>query len=137
MTKRLALILLLASPLALASCSDDDVFGPSDLEVEWRLRSVTRAGGTATAVPDPTAFTIRFRADGTLAARVDCNGCGGPYRVEGEALISGPFACTLVLCARDLPGGDFIEILEGRATLQIDGNRLIASSDPGSLEFER
>jgi heat shock protein HslJ len=135
MSKKLAVLLLLVGPIILASCGDNPL-GPSDLEGEWRLQSFTRAGAATVVIEDPARFTVRFGADGTLALRADCNGCGGTYRLDGESLISGPFTCTLVLCAGPA-GVDFVGILDGRSSLELDGGRLIASSERGSLVFER
>jgi len=135
MSKRLAVILLLVGPMILASCGDNPL-GPSDLQGEWRLRSFTRAGASTVLIEDPARFTVRFGSDGTMALRVDCNGCGGTYRLDGESLISGPFTCTLVLCAGPA-GADFVGLLDGRSSIELDGRRLIASSERGSLVFER
>jgi heat shock protein HslJ len=137
MTKKLALILLVFFPVLLASCAED-VVGPSDLQgTEWRLRSLARADGSTVSITDPSSFTIRFGNDGNLAARVDCNGCGGSYRIEGGSLIAGPFACTLIFCGRGLPETEFVNILDGRSSIEIDGSRLTITSPRGSLVFER
>ena len=135
MSKKLAIILLAVGPMILASCGDNPL-GPSDLQGEWRLRSFTPAGAATVLVEDPARFTIRFDPDGTLALRVDCNGCGSTYRLDGEFLISGPFTCTLVLCAGPA-GPDFVGLLDGRSSLELDGSRLTASSERGTLVFER
>ncbi|HEX6739697.1 MAG TPA: META domain-containing protein, partial [Vicinamibacteria bacterium] len=102
MIKKLALVLSLVSPIFLASCADD-VVGPSDVQGEWRLRTLVRANGSSVPIADPALFTLRFEPDGKLGARVDCNGCGGSYVLDGESLTAGPFACTLIFCG-DRPG---------------------------------
>ena len=138
MTKKLIAILLLASPLVFASC-DDNPLGPSDLEGEWRLRSVTRSDGTTLTVPNegPTRYSVRFEADGDIALKVDCNGCGSTYRISDDSLTAGPFACTLILCAGDQAPSDFVHVLDGRSSLDLDGNRLTVTSDRGKAVFER
>jgi heat shock protein HslJ len=138
MSRKLIVILLLASPLMFVSC-DDNPLGPSELEGEWRLRSVTRSDGTTLTVPNegPTRYSVRFEADGDIALKVDCNGCGGTYRIGGDSLTAGPFACTLILCAGDQAPGDFVNVLDGRSSLDLEGNRLTVSSNRGKAVFER
>jgi heat shock protein HslJ len=138
MSRKLIAVLSLAVPILLTSCGDNPL-SPSDLDGEWRLRSITRPDGTTVTVPTdgPTRYSARFEADGDIALRVDCNGCGGTYRLSGDSLIAGPFACTLVLCAGDQSAAEFAHILDGRSSVELEANRLTVSSSRGTAVFER
>jgi len=136
MSKKLAVFLWLAGPMILASCGDSLV-GPSDVQGEWRLVSLTRQDSSTVLISDPTRFTLRFGDDGRLSVRADCNLCGGPYRLDGESLTSGPLACTKVFCATAPIDSEFVAILDGRLSAERRGSRLILSSQRGSLAFER
>ena len=137
MSKKLIAVLSVAVPVSFASCGDNPL-APSDLQGEWRLRSVTpRGGSTVTVSSDgPTRYSVRFEPDGDIALRVDCNGCGGHYQLDGASLTAGPFACTLVLCAGDGAGSEFVDVLDGRSSLEREGRRLTVSSDRGRAVFE-
>ena len=63
-------------------------------------------------VADPTRYTVRFGSDGSIGARVDCNRCGGRYRIEGAALTVNPaLACTRAACALPSLGDQFAAAL--------------------------
>jgi heat shock protein HslJ len=71
----------------------------------WRLiqvKSMDQAKGS-TQPDDPDKYTLTFNADGTLAARLDCNRGVGPWRNDiaepsGGSLAIGPLAVTRALC---------------------------------------
>ena len=46
--------------------------------------SIQPTAQPAVTVADPTRYTVRFGSDGSVSARVDCNRCGGRYRVDGR-----------------------------------------------------
>jgi heat shock protein HslJ len=110
---------------------------PSDLQGEWLLVSLGRPDSSTVPIADPTRFTLRFDEDGRLSLRADCNLCGGPYRLDGESLSSGPLACTKVFCATAPLDSQFVTILEGRSSIERKGSRLMLSSPRGSLAFAR
>jgi len=132
------LLLLLVGPMILASCGDN-VLGPSDLQGEWRLREVTPAGAATVSISieDSVRFTAGFGADGAVGLRADCNSCGGAYRLDGQSLTSGPFTCTLALCRTAPIDTQFVGILAGRSSVELQGMRLLVSSERGTLVFER
>ena len=66
--------------------------------VEWQLESFQPNAGPSIPVPDPSLYTVRFGADGTVEARADCNHCGGGFQVDGARMTIGPLACTLAAC---------------------------------------
>ena len=122
----------------LLSCSNG-VTGPSDLMGGvWKLQSMELAGSSSRFVPDnPDRFTVEFKADGVIGVRADCNSCGGTYSLSGDALTVRGMACTLVLCATP-EGGQFAGIIEGRTTVDKDGeDTLEIESSEGRLTLER
>jgi heat shock protein HslJ len=134
--KKTALLLACLSPGLLVSCGTD-VAGPSELRGVWRLASLTRADHSTTAVPPTLQLTADFGEDGRLALRADCNVCGGAFALEGGALVAGPFACTRAFCASAPLDTEFVGLLDGRSSVRGGGERLVLSSERGSLVFVR
>ena len=118
------------------SCGTD-VLGPSELRGEWRLASLQRPDHSTTAVPAALRLTADFGADDRLGLRADCNVCGGSFALEGEALVAGPFACTRAFCSSSPLDSEFVGLLDGRSSVRADGDRLVLSSERGSLIFVR
>ena len=125
-----------ASAGLLGSCGRD-VVGPSELRGAWRLASLQRADHSATAVPPTLRLTADFGEDDRLGLRADCNVCGGAFALEGGALVAGPFACTRAFCASAPLDTEFVALLDGRSRVRGDGDRLVLSSERGSLIFVR
>ena len=85
---------------------------PLRTDVEWQLVSIQPTGQPAVTVADPTRYTVRFGADGSVSARVDCNRCAGRYQVDGPALTINPvLACTRAACALPSLESQFTEAL--------------------------
>jgi heat shock protein HslJ len=135
--KTIALVLVWAAPLLLASCGED-ALGPTDVQGEWRLISLQRADLSTTVVPDPSRFTVRFEESGRVSLRADCNVCNGTYAVDGQdTVVSDALACTRAFCASAPLDGEFVAILQGRSTAQESGGRLVLASARGRLVFVR
>ncbi|WP_164844067.1 META domain-containing protein [Croceicoccus ponticola] len=74
-------------------------------DTSWRLveiQSMDDAQGT-TRPDDPQKYTIRFNADGSVSARLDCNRGVGTWRNDianatGGTLTFGPMGVTKALC---------------------------------------
>jgi heat shock protein HslJ len=132
--KKIARLLSFACVVGLVSC-DEDVLGPSELQGEWRLQSLRRSDFSVVEIAEPARFTARFGEDGRLTLRADCNSCGGTFRLEGEAVTAGPLACTRVFCASAPLDTQFVGILDGRSSVEVEDGRLILQSDRGSLLF--
>lgn len=129
-------LIVVAAALPLLSCSEE-VTGPSDVVgTVWRLESMQRTGAARFVPDDPSRFTIEFKADGSLAVRADCNGCGGSYTLNGGTLTSGPLICTLVACPQP-EGQQFAGIIDGTSQLDKDGDELEIESSEGTLVLTR
>lgn len=81
----------------------------------WRLVEMQSMDDTQGVVrpDDPQEYTLNFNADGTVAARFDCNRGSGTWRNDianatGGTLTFGPMAVTRALC----PAGSLGERLE-------------------------
>ena len=129
-------VLLLVSGFGLLSC-DGDVVGPSELQGEWRLQSLRRADFSVVDIADPARFTARFGEDGRLSVRADCNSCGGTFALEGESLTAGPLACTRAFCPSAPLDTQYVGILDGRSSVDVEDGRLVIRSDRGSATFAR
>ncbi len=101
---------------ALAGCSGSGGTTPETrplrTDVEWQLVSIELVAQPTVPVADPTRYTVRFGSDGWVGARVDCNRCGGRYRIEGAALtVNSALACTRAACALPSLGDQFAAAL--------------------------
>jgi heat shock protein HslJ len=127
---------VLASVLALASCSDP-VTAPSDLgDGVWKLASMEPAGASAFVPDDPQRFTVEFQADGRIGVTADCNRCGGSYSLSDGTLTVPALACTRVACPT--PHGDrFAGMIDGSSSIERDGDSLEIQSADGILRLRR
>jgi heat shock protein HslJ len=108
---------------------------PLRTDVEWQLESFAPPSGPAVPVTDPSLYTVRFGADGTLTARADCNRCAGPYRIAGAAIVVGPLACTLAACPVPTLGEQFSVALSRVASFVQTPGELVLTGDSGTLHF--
>ena len=108
---------------------------PLRTDVEWQLESFTPPSGAAMPVTNPSLYTVRFGADGALAARADCNRCAGSYRITGAAVTIGPLACTLAACPVPTLGDQFTQALSGARSYVQTSSELVLTGDAGTLRF--
>jgi heat shock protein HslJ len=109
---------------------------PLRTDVEWQLMSIAPLGQPTATVVDPTRYTVRFGFDGSVAARADCNRCGGRYRIEGAALTVGPaLACTRAACVPPSFGDQFTAALTTVSTYIQREGELELVYPGGSLRF--
>ena len=113
----------------------------------WKLKSIAdRKLGFQGVVPeaDRSKYTIKFSADGTFNATVDCNQLGGTYTAPrmpgadlpagGITMLSGPSA--LAVCPPGSLADLFLTGLGSTSSYVIDGNQLtIALGDASPLQF--
>jgi heat shock protein HslJ len=144
--KRRSIIVLtvLTVVFVAAACQTGGASSPSatsaGIEGTWQWTASTETVPASQAVvPDPENYTITFNADGTFAAKADCNQVAGTYTADGSnlALVLGP--STLAACAEGSLGGLYVEYLDLIATYAISGDQLTATfiDDTGTMTFTK
>jgi heat shock protein HslJ len=104
----------------------------------WRLVEF-RGGDDTRLTPDDAAkYTIEFKPDGSLIARIDCNRGRGSWKASGPSLELGPLALTRAACP---PGSLHDRIVKHwpsiRSYVLEDGHlHLALMADGGIYEFE-
>jgi heat shock protein HslJ len=94
-------------------------------------------GGKTQPAPLNAVYSLTFAED-RISTRVDCNICGGPFRVSGDQVTIGPnLACTRAACATMEFESAYQSVLAGDSTARLDGASLVISSARGSLTFAR
>jgi heat shock protein HslJ len=120
--------------LVCAACTSIAVDARTFEGTRWH---VTAINGRAT--PTTGDYRIEFR-DGGIGGRFGCNGFGGRYSVEREALVASDIRSTMMACSD--PAASFES--QGFAILnqqmRIDwssGTRLTLSNGAGSIQLQR
>ena len=104
--------------------------GGSSVSVEgqWKLVSYNQTA----AVPD-VETSIEFK-DGQMSGNVGCNGFGGEYSVDDDAITFGPVMSTMMFC--EGPVGDqemtTLAVFQETATFVVDGNVMTVTSADGN-----
>jgi heat shock protein HslJ len=137
---RLAPLFPLLMLAVLGGCSGSGGTAPETrrlrTDAEWQLVSIEPVAQPSVTVADPTRYTVRFGSDGSVSARVDCNRCGGRYRIEGAALSVNPvLACTRAACALPSLGNQFTAALTSLSGYIQGGSELELVSAQGTLRF--
>jgi hypothetical protein len=90
-------------------------------------------------VSNPSGYTIRFLADGTLEGQADCNTFGGSYTlVDGSLTIQlGP--TTLMACPEGSLDSDYLQQLSQVATYILQGENLYLNlvMDSGDMVYNQ
>jgi heat shock protein HslJ len=134
---RAASVVTLAGLLACGK-SGGDMTSPSSeaLQGHWTLVSLQQAGGSVEVAP--SGYIAEFQADGTLAARADCNSCHTTYVVEGASLKVGQaMACTRAYCLSAPFDTRYTTLLGAATSWQTNGGMLELRSGAGALTFRR
>jgi para-nitrobenzyl esterase len=113
---------------------------PSGLaDTTWRLVEFRGGDGQILEPDDRDKYTIEFRPDGSLIARIDCNRGRGTWKSAGpNQLALGPLALTRAACP---PGSLHDQIVKQwsyvRSYVLKDGHLFLAlMADGGIYEFE-
>jgi len=139
------LIALTLGAVTLSGCTPTQEAPPAPAGLAgtaWQLvefQSMDDAQGI-TRPANPTRYTIRFSADGRVAARLDCNRGMGNWTSEGAgALRIGPLATTRMLCPPPSDGDRLGKQLDYVRSYLIRDGRLHMSlmADGGILVWER
>jgi heat shock protein HslJ len=86
---------------------------------------------------DPTRYTLTLNADGTVAARFDCNRGRGEYTLSEHRIEFGPLATTRMACPPDTQDHIFARQLDTmRSFFMRDGELFLeAPYDSGTMRF--
>jgi heat shock protein HslJ len=137
-------IRLVATVLWLSACSPAAQTPPQNTGPElggtsWRLVRVQGGDGKTLTPDDRAKYTVEFHADGSLAARIDCNRGRGTWVSSGpNQLRLGPLSLTRASCA---PGSLHDRILKDwpfvRSYVLRYGHLFLSlMADGGIYEFE-
>jgi heat shock protein HslJ len=89
--------------------------------IVWQWTSVAnRVTGETTTVPDPAAYTITFRDDGTVSGQADCNTFSGTYSQEGGFFIAAT-PDVMAACGSASLDQQYFELLDAVAAGGPDG----------------
>jgi len=118
-----------------AATPDQPLVGP-----RWRLDAMGEGTGrdaTGSSVPAGVTSTLTLREDGTLTASLGCNGGGAEYAVQGDVLIVQPIVHTEMACSEPAMAVEstVLEVLDGRVTYTIEGDRLRLSKGDRTLIY--
>ena len=137
-TRALALFTILAAAAG-AGCSETITDPSAVVGVTWKLTSIQegsgQGSGQATAVADPTRYTLRLTSEGRAEVGSDCNQCGGPYMLAEGSLTSGPLACTKVFCGDTSLDSKFVAALGGSRSFRITDDELVIEGGGAVLRF--
>jgi heat shock protein HslJ len=123
------LIVGLLALLILTACAGGS---PATIQGQWELVSHGSASNQTPATPDVDT-SIEF-LDGQLSGNVGCNGFGGEYEVDGDALKLGPVMSTMMFCEGPVGEQEMgtISVFQESATFVLDGDTLTITSADGN-----
>ena len=132
---------LAAVLLALAGCAQFESQGATGGlgGSSWQLVRFQGGDGSVATPDDRAKYTLAFRADGSLGARVDCNRGHGTWKSSApNQLELGLMALTRAMCPPDSLHDRFIRQLPFVRSYMIKEGRLFLSlmTDGGMYEFE-
>ena len=138
LTPRVALPLLFAAGLA-SGQTPGSSSSPSLAGTSWQLVRF-QGSDEKTLIPDDgTRYTLEFKADGSLAARIDCNRGRGSWKSpEPGRLELGPLALTRAMCPPESMHDQIVTHWSYiRSYIVKDGHLFLAlMADGGIYEFE-
>jgi heat shock protein HslJ len=104
----------------------------------WRWQSAQTADGEI-KVDKPENYEIRFKPNGELEVKADCNGGGGKYQSEGSKLTVSTIIRTQIFCGENsLDNRYFVPGLESARSYRIENNMLTIESEKGvAMRFIR
>ena len=105
----------------------------ASLDGNWTLISYGSSSNPTPAVADTDA-SLTFDKDGQLSGNVGCNGFGGEYKVDGNAITFGPIMSTMMYCTEPImqQEGTTLAVLVETVTFKLDGDQLTITSADGN-----
>lgn len=109
------------------------------LGVDWKWLGTRYNDDTSTKPDEPSHYTLRLSADGSVQARLDCNRAGGQYRLEAHRLTVELTHSTMAACEPGSLDTIFRKDLARTGTFFLKDGRLYVdlSYDSGTMEFGR
>jgi para-nitrobenzyl esterase len=105
----------------------------------WQLVRIMSMNDTELVPQDRTLYTMRFKSDGDVQIRADCNRAGGSWTSETAGKLQfGPLASTKALCPPDSLHDEYMAQFPWvRSYVTKDGNLFLATMADGEIiEFE-
>lgn len=114
----------------LTACSG---IAPASLAGTWKLVSY----GSSTSLTPAAAnveTSLTFGSDGKLNGNVGCNSFNGDYKVNGNTIVFGPIASTMMACADPIGRQEsaVFSVFTNSASYKVDGNMLTVTSLDGN-----
>ena len=128
MKKTLVLIAMFVSMLA--ACSPG---GSTSVVGEWRLVSYGDPASVTPAAPD-VETSIIFDKNGHMSGNVGCNGFGGEYAIDGDAIVFDQVVSTLMFCEGPVGVQEsvILSVFRDTASLAVEGDTLTITSADGN-----
>lgn len=128
---KLAALSMLAAPLLAACTTMSGADAPQLAGTEWRFVTID---GKA---PVSDKARLGFMAD-RISASAGCNGMGGSWSMDGDTLVGGPYASTMMFCEGLMEQERAIgKLLEEKPTVALAGDRLTLTSATHKAELVR
>ena len=104
----------------------------------WRLVEFRGGDDTRLTPDEPAKYTLEFKGDGGLIARIDCNRGRGTWKSTGPSLELGPLALTRVACPPESMHDRIVKHWPYIRSYVLKGGHLHLSlmADGGIYEFE-
>jgi heat shock protein HslJ len=104
------------------------VFGQTGLAgSQWNLQKLNHSSTNI------AGYTLRFIADSTAAAHMQCNSCGYRYSASASALSFTQGMCTLAACLINTRENEFTTALSNVTGWKRDGTRLLLMGTADTL----
>ncbi|MER3486511.1 MAG: hypothetical protein C4345_11625 [Chloroflexota bacterium] len=105
--------------------------------VVWQWDHFLGGRDIGAAPANPSAYTIEFRDDGTVAVRADCNTGTGRYEGTPPQLIISDLSITEMACSSGSLSGDFVRNLRDVRSFVFRGGQLYLTlmADAGIMIF--
>ncbi len=105
----------------------------------WKWQQSADSSGQTWTSPNPANYTVQFNADGSVAAKLDCNQSNGTYKADETNLTITLGATTMMACPPPTLDSVFTQQLGMVSSYFFDGNNLILlwKADSGSMKFSQ
>ncbi len=113
------------------------ILKPQLTGVLWQWDRFLGGRGSGAAPADPSAYTIEFRDDGTVAVRADCNSGTGRFESTPPQLIMSDLSVTEMACPPRSLSDDFVRNLRDVRSFVFRGGQLYLTlmADAGIMIF--